>query len=59
MSAETTNIEKQAKRHWGPLVGFIGVAAFVAGLTFYILGADPDDAVANQAGQELAPAASN
>ncbi len=33
MSAPETNIEKQARRHKGPLVGIIG-AVIVAGLLF-------------------------
>ena len=32
MSAETTNVEKQAKRHRPALWGMAAVAAFVAGL---------------------------
>lgn len=53
MSHETTNVEKQAKRHWGPLAGFAFIGVFVAVLTLYIVGGDPDQVVEDQAGPEL------
>ncbi len=48
MSAPDTNIEKQARRHKGPLVGIIG-AVIVAGLLFIAfltwVADEPDEAV--------------
>lgn len=38
MSAPHTNLEKQARHHRGPLIGFIVVLAVVAGLFVWWLG---------------------
>jgi len=37
MSASQTNIEKQAKRHRGPLIGMAAVAVFALALYFGLL----------------------
>jgi len=49
MSAERTNIDKQARRHWGPLAGIALVIAFVVALVLYVMAGDPDAAITDQA----------
>lgn len=44
MTAPDTNIEKQERRHWGPLAGIAAGIGFVALLTFVWL-ADGSDEV--------------
>lgn len=38
MSAPETNIERQKRRHWGPLVGIAVVLGFAAVITVWYLG---------------------
>lgn len=38
MSAPRTNLEKQKRRHWGPLLGMALVTVFAVGLIIYWLG---------------------
>lgn len=47
MSAPKTNLEKQKKRHWGPLTGIVAVLLVVGVLflafLYYTMDADPAD----------------
>ncbi|MEL7098518.1 MAG: hypothetical protein AAGM84_06780 [Pseudomonadota bacterium] len=49
MSAHTTNIQKQTRRHWGAIAGIALCIGFVAALALYMFVADPDGAIVDQA----------
>jgi molybdopterin-guanine dinucleotide biosynthesis protein A len=63
MSAPQTNIDRQKRRHRGPLIGILAGLAFVAILFFFYLGdtATPDESLLNEptapvTSQPVAPA---
>ncbi len=41
MTAPDTNIERQRRRHWGPIVGIVLALAVAVVAGFYFTGADP------------------
>lgn len=57
MSAPQTNIERQKRRHRGPLIGIIAGLVFVAVLFFFFLGdtATPDDSLLNEGTAPVVP----
>ncbi len=43
MSAPDTNLEKQKRRHWGPLLGIALAIVLAGGLAFVFLAGGGDD----------------
>ena len=58
MSAPNTNLDKQRRRHWGPLIGMAVVVIFGVVMIFFWLGeeaAQSDPAAPPPVTQETAP----